>query len=208
MTKNIIVIGRTGSGKSTLANVLTNTSIFKEGSYGSSETENCQVGKVLSEIEKVIKSVKELSKVLLVVDNNSFTEGEKEIFKLLESVLGNEIDKYTTIVRTNFVNFEDENSCAEDSKFLIEEITKFSISFTSCKVIHMDNPSINISESSKNAEKLINLNKQTREESRKKLLENLKEERCQIAMEENERFETIESPTEEIGKGKLKCQIL
>lgn len=140
---------------------------------GIDNTDNVHLSKekVLEKIKEGIDSVKEgISQIFFLVKDGNFRGGEKEIFKLLEIILGSDIANYVTIVRTNFTNFEGEKDCEEDSKLLIREIKKVSGLFSSYKVIHVDNPPL--------AGHLVEENKQTRSVSRIKLLEYL-QKNCQ-----------------------------
>src|SRR2546423_7598332 len=59
---------------------------------------------------------KGLSQVLFVTSGR-FTEKEEEAYKLLSSVIfDNEVINYTTIIRTNFPEFENKEACERDKE--------------------------------------------------------------------------------------------
>ncbi|CAG8493854.1 12947_t:CDS:10 [Cetraspora pellucida] len=200
---NVLLIGRSGSGKSTLANVISGTNKFKEGEFGVSETReindeifemnrikyrvidtpglgDTKMSKIetLQEISKVYDKIKHGLSQVLFVNSGRFTPEEIEIYNMLKEILFDEnIAKYTTIVRTNFNNFEDGEKCEEDVKLLLEEDNKaITEMIKSCdkRIIHVDNPPINISGSgSKRVKRQIDLNKEIREISRERLIDHL-----------------------------------
>src|SRR6185295_9665671 len=88
----------------------------------------------LSKDKVLLEAKKGVSQIFFLTKDGNFTEEEKEILKFLETVFGNNITNYITIVRTNFTNFKDEEECKKDSKLI-------SNSFVYHKVIHIDNPS-------------------------------------------------------------------
>jgi hypothetical protein len=187
--KNILIIGKTNSGKSTLANVLLNKNnnfeeVFKENPYSSnkpSEIKEIQAEKfeyegieyrvidigstqlptdklLLKIMEAVYSDEGEINQIFFT-SRGEFTEEEEKSFKLLKTVFGDDIVNYITIVRTEFVNFGEESDSAEDNKTL-PNLTN--------NIIHVDNPPLTTS-----LER--NRNKETREESRTKLLNHLKD---------------------------------
>ncbi|CAG8575285.1 1123_t:CDS:2 [Rhizophagus irregularis] len=153
--KNILIIGCTGSGKSTLASVLTETEGFKESEYGVSKTKHFKKGvfewkgtkyrvidttgvgstglstkKVSNRIAEGIFSVplsEGINQVLLVVGKN-FTD-EINTLRLFES----DIFKCTTIVRTKFSNFKNQDICEKDKEKLCEESEINAKIIKSCK---------------------------------------------------------------------------
>jgi energy-coupling factor transporter ATP-binding protein EcfA2 len=207
--KNILIIGHTGCGKSALANVLTGTEDFKESEYGVSKTKHFQKGvfewegtkycvidttgvrntrlstKLVSNriVEGVYSIPEGINQVLLVVGKN-FTD---EINAL--GLLGSDVIKYTTIVRTRFSNFKSRDICKKDKEKLCEESETNAKIVKSCKgIIHVDNPPINIlgyddsddddDDGGGGKEINIRINKNTREKSRTILL-NYLEKACQ-----------------------------
>jgi hypothetical protein len=75
-----------------------------------------------------------------------------------------DIVKYTTIVRTNFPEFEDVNKCHEDRINMINENEKLSEIVQKCRIIYVDNPPL------VGRPGIVKENKQCREESRTRIL--------------------------------------
>jgi GTP-binding protein EngB required for normal cell division len=200
--RNILLIGGTNSGKSTLANVLSGTNNFAESNSGNSETKEVKSVEFEIEInnkkikykvidtigfgdtelkpQEVLERTKAVSREItnglnqiFFITRGRFDERELEIFDILKNtIFAEEIDSYTTIIRTDFDNFEDEKECAEETEKLKEKNQWFLKMFKSCNgLVYINNPSINITGS--RANKLIVFNKETREISRKKLLDHL-----------------------------------
>jgi GTPase Era involved in 16S rRNA processing len=200
--RKLLLIGRTGNGKSTIANVLSETNVFKESTHSVSETREIKtadfevdliggvsekviyrvidtigIGDTRLEPREVLNRIAEacceigdgLNQILFVV-RGKFTEEEMEAYNLLRStIFDKDIVNYTTIVRTDFSHFEDEEECEEDRKKIAEESPKLAELIRSCnKLIYVDNPSISTGKIRRD-----NINEETREESRKKLLEHL-----------------------------------
>jgi GTP-binding protein EngB required for normal cell division len=130
--------------------------------------------KTLQEIAKVYDKVKNGLSQILFVSSGRFTPEETETYNLLKEILFDEdITKYTTIIRTKFDNFEDEEECKKDVKSLFAEKNKaITEMLESCnkKIIHVDNPPINIVGNERRTKARIVLNKESRNLSRKKLL--------------------------------------
>jgi len=130
---------------------------------------------VLLEIAKGYDIIKNGIHQVLFVNGERFTSEEVGAYDMLKKFFfdGNDIDKYTTIVRTRFDDFEDENSCDRDILLLREENNpEITNMINSCNgIIHIDNPSINIK--GKRGEEKNSHNKKIREASREKLLEHL-----------------------------------
>jgi predicted GTPase len=129
---------------------------------------------VLNKIDEVYKIIKDgIHQVLFVVGGQLAPE-EVETYNLLKGLFFDEnVDKYTTIVRTKFADFEDEEECKKDVELLLAESNSaITRTINSCNgVIHVDNPSINIK--GKRGERDNPRNKEIREASREKLLEEL-----------------------------------
>ena len=192
-TRNLLLIGATYSGKSTLANVLSETNNFKERESvkEAAEAENFQrkefewrgmkhcvvdtIGmKTMPAKDKIARLLPEgISRFLFVVDEALAPEEIKEAledFKIFKkSFFKSDISKYTTIVRTKFSNFKDEKSCKEDQKKLCRKINKIS----EMKIVHVDNPPINIIVIDNVDRERIEDSKKKREKSRKILLDHL-----------------------------------
>ncbi|GBC02291.1 hypothetical protein RclHR1_04540015 [Rhizophagus clarus] len=207
--KNILIVGRTGSGKSALANVLTNTNEFKESAYALSETRNFKkqefkwkennfrvvdtigvsntslaLKDVLYKIADGIYSMPEGISQVLFVFNGGFKKEEINTFNIIKDfILEINIIEYITLVKTKFVNFRIKEDCEKDIDKMKNEsdstIKKIVESVN--RVIHVDNPSVNI-EAADDADDdndyivtQIKVNKKTREQSRKKLLDYLED---------------------------------
>jgi GTP-binding protein EngB required for normal cell division len=145
--KNILLIGRSGRGKSTLANVLTNTSNFTESSGSTSETRviqyqnfannntNCQVidtpgigdtklpqEQVLDIIAQAVYLAREGVSQVLFVTNGRFDQFEMATYNVLREVIFDaEVTKHTTIVRTNFPEFRDQEETQKDIQAMTQE---------------------------------------------------------------------------------------
>ena len=136
-TKIILLIGRSGRGKSTLANVVTNTNNFKESSGSVSETKEIQFEKfedtdnkikysiidtpgigdtkmsdseVLNIIAKAVYLGREGISQVFFVNDGRFDQYEMATYDLLRTIIfDKDITDYTTIVRTRFPEFRDED---------------------------------------------------------------------------------------------------
>jgi len=146
-TRNILLIGATGNGKSTLANVLTNSEEFKEGSGLISTTRKIQskefkIGEVdyriidtpglndtkLSdrEILELLGETSELLKdgitQIFFVVKNKITKTEINNYNLLKEFLfDEEVYKHTTIIKSAFPNFKNEEACREKTEEMKQE---------------------------------------------------------------------------------------
>ncbi|RHZ53630.1 hypothetical protein Glove_440g15 [Diversispora epigaea] len=202
--RSIILIGITSSGKSTLANVITGTNNFKESEYCVSETKEGKIEKFIAangtkyhiidtigindtelSTHETLKKLKETTRQsnynlnqVLFVFGGRFTEAETKVFNLIREKLfkdNEDVARFITLVRTNFADFRNESKCKNDIDRLKTQIGKEIVE--SCgegKIIHLNNPPINISGGdSEIVETQIDLNKKIRELSRKKILEHL-----------------------------------
>ncbi|RHZ36505.1 GTPase [endosymbiont GvMRE of Glomus versiforme] len=141
-TKIILLIGRSGRGKSTLANVVTNTNNFKESSGSVSETKEVQFeqfedignkinyaiidtpgigdtkmsdNEVLNVIAKAVYLGKDGISQVFFVNDGRFDQYEMATYDLLRTIIfDNDITKHTTIVRTRFPEFRDDEEYQKD----------------------------------------------------------------------------------------------
>ncbi|CAJ0640808.1 11325_t:CDS:1 [Entrophospora sp. SA101] len=189
----ILLIGSTGGGKSTLANVLSGSNNYDVSSSSVSSTKDTNVNnfeidgkiykivdtvgigdtkmtpkEVISKLTIAAEAIKYGINQVLFVTSGRFTDVEIDAFETLESVVFDKsIFEFTTIVRTNFHDFEDDDECKKDHQAMISENEKLSELVKSCnKLIHVDNPPIT-KRSKQVAEEI-------RVESRKKLINYLK----------------------------------
>jgi len=190
-TRNILLIGRTGSGKSALANVLTNSNDFIESAGGVSQTHKTQcepftIGGVKYRVidtigfeetygasESVIighiiaascRACRQggLNQIMFV-NQGKFTPGEVKMYKLLISVIFDSgLVEYITIVRTNFLDFTDLDTCEKDVGRMIDSGGELGniIENSHGRIIYVDND---------------HRNKEAIEESRRRLLKRLGE---------------------------------
>src|SRR5262249_15042744 len=99
-----------------------------------------------------------------------FTKEEIEAYDLLSSIIfDRDVLKYTTVVRTNFNRFKKEEACADDRAKLRMENADLSHILNKVNIIYVNNPSILGLDEEEDAA-LIEINKKTRQESRKRLL--------------------------------------
>ncbi|KLL05389.1 MAG: hypothetical protein MRERV_1c065 [Mycoplasmataceae bacterium RV_VA103A] len=234
--RNILIVGMTGSGKSTLANVLSNTNEFKESGSSISTTKNFQTsdifewkGKqyrlidnigfgdtnnisnedILFKIGEGIHATKEGINQVLFVFKDRFSESQITAFNLFKNFIDETgITKFTTLVRTNFEEFEDLEKCEEDRQSLLTkttEVTKEIIN--SCNnVIYVDNPPIPIIKESDNdrirekKKDKANINKEKRKKSIKIMLDHAVENCLEIY--KLKEWDSIHSKVEEYKKKK------
>ncbi|CAG8448293.1 1221_t:CDS:2 [Funneliformis mosseae] len=80
-----------------------------------------------SNTKRVTQISNKSSRTLLrTLSYSSFTEKEEEAYKLLNSVIfDSEVVDYTTIIRTNFPEFENEEACRRDREKLRGENNVF-----------------------------------------------------------------------------------
>src|SRR3954447_2937086 len=154
MTENkiILLIGRSGRGKSTLANVVTNTNNFKESSGSVSETKEVQFeqfvdeksnidyaiidtpgigdtkmsdNEVLNIIAKAVYLGRNGISQVFFVNDGRFDQYEMATYDLLRTIIfDNDITKHTTIVRTRFPEFRDDEEYQKDINSMTEEAKK------------------------------------------------------------------------------------
>jgi len=100
------------------------------------------------------------------VTSDRFTGEEERAYELLwDAFFSENITNFTTIVRTNFPYFEDDEACKKDIKETDGRIAQI-INVCRGKVVHVDNPPvINL------PQRKINSNELDRKASREKLLD-------------------------------------
>lgn len=137
---------------------------------------------VLNRIAEACHEVGKGINQIFFVLGRKFTEEELEAYNILREIIFDEvITCYTTIVRTNFPDFDSEEKCEEDREKLNQENPKLAELVRTCnKLIYVDNPSTNIeigkdiTEKQKNRKlKEIETNREKREESRDVLIKHL-----------------------------------
>jgi len=135
---------------------------------------------------------------ILFVTQGRFTKEEIEAYDLLSSVIfDRDVLKYTTVVRTNFPNFEDAEACANDRAQLRMQNAELAHILGSVNVFYVDNPPL------EGRPRVIELNKETREESRKRLLTYLA-----ARQEGNYRPSNIDTLDERVNEYKTNEQLL
>ena len=125
---------------------------------------------VLNKIAEATYSVKNGLHQILFVTNSRFDEAETFAYDLLRKVIfDQDIEKYTTIIKTRFDHFENEKICQDDKQKLKKENAKlFNLVGKVNNIIHIDNPVIDI-----NNPKDKERNQEKRKVSREKLLAHL-----------------------------------
>lgn len=117
----------------------------------------------MSELVKIIGN-DGLTQIFFVT-NSRFTKEEIDVYQLLESVIfDDQVSKHTTIIKTKFPEFENEAKCEEDRQKFHSENPELARIFNTNKIIYINNPPLVGRPAS------VELNKEIREESRKRLL--------------------------------------
>jgi len=124
---------------------------------------------------------------VLFIFKGKFTPEQVNAFDSFKNfVFETGITRITTLVRTNFKGFRNQELCDKDLENLLSESKKISEVINSCNgIIYVDNPFVNISAPDDEEEderekrnKKIDSNKETREKSREVVL-NYLAENCQ-----------------------------
>ncbi|RIB19274.1 hypothetical protein C2G38_2182292 [Gigaspora rosea] len=175
--RNILLIGYTGNGKSTIANSMQfeyNGITYKiVDTVGINDTNHSQ-DQVLEELAKACWYIKEEISQVFFVTKDKFTKKEKIAYHLLSEVIFDKnINKYITIIRTGFSSFRNPKKCKEDREILRNNTKLADLIDADIKILHVNNPPIYIADRPTGE---IQQNKQTREDSKKRLLELL--EKC------------------------------
>jgi hypothetical protein len=143
------------------------------GVSDTTEGTKMSLNKIFYNLSKVGYIVKDgLNQMLIVMNGDpSLINQTNSLYSLLKKTVFDEnIAQYTTIVRTNFSNFEDEYKCEKDGELLSENSGELGKAID--KIIHVDNPSIHLVKGTKIEERKKS-NAETRETSRRILLEYL-----------------------------------
>ncbi|GBB97744.1 hypothetical protein RclHR1_03060001 [Rhizophagus clarus] len=113
-------------------------------------------GKILEEIIKAIHNVNYRLNHIFFVTRGRMTKGEIDTFNLLKSVIFCDKDKdngeflfekYTTLVRSGFGEFENPNECRRDVELMMRESKELNNLISSCSAgltIYVDNPPVYI----------------------------------------------------------------
>ncbi|CAG8536718.1 1510_t:CDS:1, partial [Scutellospora calospora] len=193
--KKILLIGRTGGGKSTLANVLVKKDQqFSVSSSSGSLTKSIQseifeengikyqiidtIGlcdtamskeKAISELAETCQMLKGGLYEIFLVTGDRFTEEERQMYDTLKvTIFDHKFVHYTTIIRTKFPNFINEEDCKKEEENLNRTNPEFSRIIKECKnIIFIDNPPLT------GFPNAVNANREVREYSRKKIIESL-----------------------------------
>src|SRR5690349_14545317 len=121
---------------------------------------------ILYEIGKGVYLAKEGINQVLFVFKEKFTPEQIRTFNLFRELISESgITKFTTLVRTNFINFRNSQKCEEDRQKLLNENNDISEIIKSCNcnssIVHVDNPSVE--EDSDNEEEVV-INKKDRKD--------------------------------------------
>ncbi|CAG8689496.1 24823_t:CDS:1 [Cetraspora pellucida] len=191
--KKILLIGRTGGGKSTIANVLVKKDDkFVVSSSSGSSTKSTQVEKfeedeikyqvidtvglcdtamtkekAMSELAETCRLIKGGLYRILLVTGDRFTEEENKMYYTMkETIFDHKFSHFTTIIRTKFPGFLDQEECKKEEENLEKTNPDFFKIIKECKdIIFVDNPPLI------GLPKSIEANRDVRECSRKKIIE-------------------------------------
>jgi hypothetical protein len=141
---------------------------------------------VLDKIAEAVYLAREGISHIFFVIGIKFDAKEMANYNLLKSIIfDQEVVNHTTIIRTRFENFQDQEKCKSDiSSMTDKNDSELAEIIKSCqaRVIHVDNPSLNLipndnenDKEKKDREEKIVSRKETRSISRKKVIEHLKQ---------------------------------
>ncbi|CAG8608632.1 1379_t:CDS:1 [Ambispora leptoticha] len=121
---------------------------------------------VLCKIAEACHYIKDGLNQILFITNGRFTKEEIDTFDLLKSVVFDaDVSKYTTIVRTDFPEFEDELKYQQDQQQLCAENPALFKILSATRIIYVDNPPLK--------GRTASINQEIRKDSRKRLLVHL-----------------------------------
>ena len=170
-TKNLLLIGKTGNGKSTLANVLTQSAKFTESAGSTSQTRIIQAEQfkhneqsysiidtpgffdtklkqeeILDIIAEAVYLVKDGLSQVFFVSKGRFDHYEMSTYNILREIIFDKcVSDYTTLVRTNFVDFDNKEECEKDLEAMkCQDDFKDVIEACSLRLIHVNNPSLGV----------------------------------------------------------------
>ena len=178
--------------------------VIDTAGFGDTQLDNKDILKLLQDLIPIVEQ-SGLNQIFFVTGGR-FTQPEIETYKLLESVLFDKrATKYTTIVRTNFEDFEDSKAREEDEQDLRKENPELFKILQASKIIYVDNPRM--------IGRSAITNRETRKESRKRLLTYLgacQDNYCPADLENlNKRIEDYITSEEELkNEIELKEQII
>lgn len=137
--------------------------VIDTAGFGDTQLTTKEVLKLLQELVKHIGD--EGINQIFFVNSGRFTKEEIDIYKILESVLfDREVVKYTTIIRTRFPEFENEEACEADRQSLRSENNELFNLIGSAKIIYVDNPPL------VGRPGVVEVNRETRQASNKRLI--------------------------------------
>src|SRR5207253_3167573 len=119
---------------------------------------------VLHKIAEAVHAVRYGLSQVLFVTSGRFTHEERIIYEelLKKAIFDENIANHTTIVRTNFPNFCNENKCKEDIERMKTNNQELAEVIASChKLIHVNNPPVDVDD-----EEELRIYKKAREKSR------------------------------------------
>jgi len=140
---------------------------------------------ILDKIAEAVYLAREGISQILFVINGRLEQYEMANYDLLRTIIfDDKVVNHTTITRTRFEDFTKSEKCQEDIDLMIEEGGKLAEIINSCqkKVIHVDNPSLNLvpaknesEDRKRKREDRIAKRKKARSASRELLLKHLRE---------------------------------
>jgi predicted GTPase len=140
--------------------------VIDTAGFGDTQLNEKEVLQLLKGLVPIIKE-NGINQIFLV-NNGRFKKEVIDVYHLLENVLFDQnAGKYTTIVRTQFPRFENQEACEEDKRQLQAENDEIARILQRSKIIYIDNPPL------EGRPRVIEVNKETREMSRIILLTHL-----------------------------------
>jgi GTP-binding protein EngB required for normal cell division len=148
---------------------------------GFGDTNNISKEDILFKIGEGINATKEGINQVLFVFKGRFSPEQVKVFNLFKNFINESgITKFTTLVRTNFENFEDPESIQQDYQNLLQESPELKEIIESCNnIIYVDNPALPIIKATdsaavkKDKTEDIEINQEIRTSSREVVLNHL-----------------------------------